>query len=52
MVSSAVMANAQPTLLRSVDFSDLPAWRDDDHGAALAAFLAPAALSLLLCNGW
>jgi membrane-bound lytic murein transglycosylase A len=32
------MASAQPTHLHSVDFSDLPAWADDDHGAALAAF--------------
>jgi membrane-bound lytic murein transglycosylase A len=38
VVSSAVMASAQPTHLRSVDFSDLSGWRDDDHGAALAAF--------------
>jgi membrane-bound lytic murein transglycosylase A len=38
VASSAVMTSAQPTHLRSVDFSDLPAWRDDDHGAALAAF--------------
>jgi membrane-bound lytic murein transglycosylase A len=38
VASSAVMASAQPTHLRSVVFSDLPAWRDDDHGAALSAF--------------
>ena len=38
VVSSAVMASAQSAHLRSVDFSDLPGWRDDDHGAALAAF--------------
>jgi membrane-bound lytic murein transglycosylase A len=38
VVSSAVMATAHPTHLRSLAFSDLPAWRDDDHGAALAAF--------------
>jgi membrane-bound lytic murein transglycosylase A len=38
MASSVVMASAQPTHLRSLDFSDLPGWRDDDHGAGLAAF--------------
>ena len=32
------MASAQPAHLRSLDFSDLPGWRDDDHGAALSAF--------------
>jgi membrane-bound lytic murein transglycosylase A len=36
LLSSAVMASAQPSHLRSVTFGDLPAWRDDDHGAALA----------------
>ncbi|MFW6077267.1 MAG: MltA domain-containing protein, partial [Hyphomicrobiales bacterium] len=38
LLSSAVMASAQPAHLRSMDFGDLPTWRDDDHGAALAAF--------------
>lgn len=38
VASSAVMASAQPTHLRSVNFSDLSGWRDDDHGAAFAAF--------------
>jgi membrane-bound lytic murein transglycosylase A len=28
---------AHPTHLHSIAFADLPGWRDDDHGAALAA---------------
>lgn len=38
LVPPAAMASAQSTYLSHVDFADLPGWRDDDHGAALAAF--------------
>jgi membrane-bound lytic murein transglycosylase A len=38
LVSSAAMASAHPTHLSSITYDDLSAWRDDDHGAALAAF--------------
>jgi membrane-bound lytic murein transglycosylase A len=37
-VSSAAMASAHPSHLQSIGFADLVGWRDDDHGAALAAF--------------
>lgn len=35
-------ASAPERLLAPIDFSDIEAWRDDDHAAALAAFIVGA----------